>query len=182
MLRVVTNRPLPLQSRPPPRPRPRTAVRARPFDDAFTSLDRVLDALEADVDRLETHTREWSSERVEVTPGGGRAYARSYARLVVATPAAPPTQAQVPSLLSGTTLGTALLLGAWAAVAAKLWRGFGRTRFRADARLPMSAGWPLLAAGSATFRREMAAALRAANEESEGGETGEKEGRGGRAG
>ena len=158
----------------PPRAPPRRAVQRDSISSLFSSLDAQFDALEADVRRLDAEanallqsrgarTREWSSERVDVGPGGVRSFSRSYSRLVVSGPTvAPPAPL---SLLSGTTLGLALVIGAWAAVGAKLWRGFGATRFKQSSRLPFAAAWPLLAVGSADFRAEMRAALGAGKEE-----------------
>lgn len=159
----------------PPSP-PRTAVPRDSTSSLFSSLDAQFDALEADVRRLDAEsnallqsrgarTREWSSERVDVGPGGVRSFSRSYSRLVVSGP--PVITPAQPSLLSGTTLGLALVVGAWAAVGAKLWRGFGATRFKRSSRLPFAAAWPMLAVGSADFRAEMRAALGVATEEEE---------------
>lgn len=156
-----------------PRRAVRAAVQRDPFASLFSSLDAQLDALEADVRRLDAEadalrargerSREWSSERVDVGPHG-RSVTRSYSRIIVSGP--PVTAPAPPTLFSGgaATIALAVLLGAWGAVAAKLWRGFGATRYKQAARLPFSAAWPLLAAGSSEFRDEMKAALDAGKE------------------
>lgn len=135
----------------------------------FDALDAMERSLDADIAALErdaaSRGREAYAERVDAGPGF-RSYSRAYSRVIVAGPR--PTAPVTPSLITGPALGAALLVGAYAAVAARFARGFDATAFRRSRAPALIAGWPLLAALSGGFRKELGVALRAGGE-GEGG-------------
>lgn len=85
-------------------------------------------------------------------------------RYAVSQPPQPPPPCQARAPVAGCAAGAvplalAFLSGLWVSVAAMLAANFRRTTFAADKKLLVLLGWPVLAAGSAEFRAQLARAL-----------------------